>query len=92
MGFPSHEVVVAHIRFEREIEDSMATPGRPRGSSQLSFSEQKLINNVHEFFCEEKRRNGRILANEPGRRTAEACGVGRRTVFNAIKAVAEGSK
>ena len=91
MSFLSHEVVVAHIRFERGIEDLIATPGRPRGSSQLSFSEQKLINNVHNFFCEEKRRS-RILANEPARRTAEACGVGRRTVFNAIKAVAEGSK
>ena len=74
------------------MEDLIATPGRPRGSSQLSFSEQKLINNVHDFFCEEKGWNRRILANEPARRTAEACGVGRRTVFNAIKAVAVGSK
>ena len=56
MSFLSHEVVVAHIRFERGIEDLIATPGRPRGSSQLSFSEQKLINNVQNFFA--KRSDG----------------------------------
>ena len=81
MSFLSHEVVVAVIRFERGIEDLIATPGRPHGSSQPSFSEQKLINNMHEFFCEEKHRN-RILANEPARRTAEACGVVQFSVYN----------
>ena len=67
----------------------MAKRGRRRGLKNLSRREKEIISNVHAFFVEEKRRQRKIHASDVARRTADACGVSRRTVFNAIRQTLE---
>ena len=40
-----------------------------------------MMGGFHSFFVEEKRLRKKIHVNKPAERTADACGVSRRTVF-----------
>ena len=64
-------------------------PRRSRTRPNLTWPEAVVIDCVHEFFKEEKRRGTRLHARTPSKRTAKACGVSRRTVFNAQRLAQE---
>ena len=53
-----------------------------RRRSDVSAAEAAIINNVHDFFVEEKAKRTKMHGNEPATRTAVACGVLRSTVYN----------
>ena len=61
-----------------------------RRRPDLTSAEAGVIHRVHGFFVEEKHERSKIHGNEPAKRTALACGVSERTVYNVQQRRAQG--
>ena len=72
--------MLASCSFEEGTWIFYSTMARRR--PDVTAAEATIINNVHTFFLEEKDRSRKLHARDTAERTAAACGVSRRTVFN----------